>query len=82
MSLEQRHELFCGFGDVKGALDHLLSDEGLLQRLRLRPHDEDAALGLEVGSGRRQRGEGGRYRRVNAAMLEEYGGISVAFQAI
>ena len=45
---------------------YLLSDEGLLQGLRLRPHNQDPALGLEVGSGRRQRRQGGTYRRVNA----------------
>ena len=53
--MEQSHKLLGGLGDVEGALDDLLGDEVLVERLPLAPDNQHPTLGLKMVCRRRQR---------------------------
>ena len=59
-----------GLCNVEGALDDLLRDKVLVERLPLAPEDQQATLGLEVSGRGRERGEVGRDGRVSGLLGE------------
>ena len=59
-----------GLCNVEGALDDLLRDKVLVERLPLAPQDQQATLGLEVSGRGRERGEVGRDGRVSGLLGE------------
>jgi len=71
LSLKEGDQLLGGLGNVESALNYLLRDEALVERLALRSHDQNAALRLEVRGGRRQRGQRSGHAGVRRLLRKE-----------